>query len=118
LISLAETLLKGGFMSEALISSLIVLVIAIVIFLICREIVCWYWKINQMVILFTSMETKISKIMEINGNLMNMLMLKNGFLNENVICPNCQHKVILELSERIDRKFKCPSCNSSVDMGK
>ncbi len=25
----------------------IILIVAIVIFLICREIICWYWKINK-----------------------------------------------------------------------
>ena len=28
-------------------SELVVLAIAIIIFIVCRELVCWYWKINE-----------------------------------------------------------------------
>ena len=33
--------------------ALVVVFILVVIFLICREIVCWYWKLNQLVQLLT-----------------------------------------------------------------
>jgi len=35
--------------NETLISSLIGLLIVLVVFLICREVVCWYWKLNKIV---------------------------------------------------------------------
>ena len=28
-------------------NTLIALVVALIIFLVCRELVCWYWKINE-----------------------------------------------------------------------
>ncbi|MDP2816090.1 MAG: hypothetical protein Q8O19_05365, partial [Rectinemataceae bacterium] len=37
--------IAGGFVIFA--------VVVIVIFLVCREIICWYWKINQQVALLT-----------------------------------------------------------------
>ncbi len=33
--------------------ALVVLAILILVFLICRELICWYWKINEMVSLLT-----------------------------------------------------------------
>lgn len=52
-----------------LVSLLIFLAVGIVIFLICREIVCWYWKINRMV----DNQEEIIRLLEeisrkINGN--------------------------------------------------
>jgi len=35
--------------NETFISSLIGLLIVLVVFLICREVVCWYWKLNKIV---------------------------------------------------------------------
>ncbi len=35
--------------NETLIGSLIGLLIVLVVFLICREVVCWYWKLNKIV---------------------------------------------------------------------
>jgi hypothetical protein len=37
---------------------------AIIIFLICRELVCWYWKINKIVVL---MEEQNSLLKELVG---------------------------------------------------
>jgi hypothetical protein len=39
--------------SDAIGSILVTLLIIVVIFLICREIICWYWKINQSISLLT-----------------------------------------------------------------
>jgi hypothetical protein len=40
-------------------STLVLLVVIIVVFLICREIVCWYWKITQMVDLLREISAKL-----------------------------------------------------------
>jgi hypothetical protein len=34
---------------NGIMSLLVLLLVCILIFLVCREIVCWYWKINKMV---------------------------------------------------------------------
>lgn len=37
----------GNFMGESLMNMLVGLAIVLLIFLICREIVCWYFKLNK-----------------------------------------------------------------------
>lgn len=39
--------------------ALLALVIAVVIFLVLREIFCWYWKINRMVELLESIDANL-----------------------------------------------------------
>lgn len=43
-------------------SWIIVLLVCILIFLICREIVCWYWKINQSIELQKKILEKLDKM--------------------------------------------------------
>jgi hypothetical protein len=40
---------------------LLVLAIAVVIFLVFREIVLWYWKVNQVVALLKSIDAKLGR---------------------------------------------------------
>jgi hypothetical protein len=42
--------------SDPLLAAVIALAILVVIFLVFREVVCWYWKINRMVELLESIE--------------------------------------------------------------
>jgi len=41
---------------------LFVILILIVVFLVCREIVCWYWKINEMITLMREQNELLKKI--------------------------------------------------------
>ncbi len=43
----------SGSVAGTLGTALVVLVIAIIVFLVFREVVCWYWKINKTVDLLT-----------------------------------------------------------------
>jgi hypothetical protein len=45
-----------------LFSTLILLVIVLVIFIVCREVMCWYWKINQTVIILNEINVKLNEI--------------------------------------------------------
>lgn len=49
---------SSGTMTGTLILSLIVLVI---IFLVCREVFCWYWKINKTISLLTEIRDQLAK---------------------------------------------------------
>jgi len=40
------------------------LLIAVVIFLICREIFCWYWKINGVVSLLERIDSRLAELLE------------------------------------------------------
>jgi len=44
-------------MGEA--NPLIFLIVGIIIFLLCRELMCWYWKINRIVLLLESIDAKL-----------------------------------------------------------
>jgi len=41
---------------------LIVLLVVLVVFLICREIVCWYWKINKQISLLESIDSHLQTL--------------------------------------------------------
>ncbi|EFL50164.1 MAG: hypothetical protein AB7D37_14180 [Desulfovibrio sp.] len=63
-----------GTFGGGLISFLITLAILALIFLVCREIVCWYWKINRAMellerqnLLLERIEAKISAVSGSNG---------------------------------------------------
>lgn len=36
--------------------------IALAIFLICREIICWYWKLNKLVKLLESIDARLARL--------------------------------------------------------
>lgn len=46
----------------ALASLILGLVIAIVIFLICRAIVLWYWRVNEAIALLKSIDEKLGRM--------------------------------------------------------
>lgn len=46
---------------EAFTPMLISLVILLLLFLICREVVCWYWKINARIELLTEIRDLLKK---------------------------------------------------------
>ena len=45
---------------DSLAPLLVLLVITLTLFLICREIVCWYWKINEALITLKAIDEKLS----------------------------------------------------------
>lgn len=58
-----------GTFGGGLVSLLVTLVVVALIFLVCREIVCWYWKINRAVellerqnVLLERIEAKLSAV--------------------------------------------------------
>ncbi|WP_300158346.1 hypothetical protein [Solidesulfovibrio sp.] len=51
-----------GSYGGGLVSLLITLLVLIVIFLVCREIVCWYWKINRAVELLERQNVLLERI--------------------------------------------------------
>lgn len=54
-------------MGTSLASSFIVLFVMIFIFLICRQIVCWYWKINLAIELMQQILAELKKTNERAG---------------------------------------------------
>ena len=48
-------------MLALLVPMFLFLAIVLLIFLICRELVCWYWKINRIVSLLESIDQKLGR---------------------------------------------------------
>jgi len=46
-----------------------ILVISVVVFLICREITCWYWKINKVILLLETIAENTSNEAKENNNI-------------------------------------------------
>ncbi len=49
-------------------SGLLIIIIMIVIFLLCREFFCWYWKINERRDILNSIKNQLNEISEKLGN--------------------------------------------------
>jgi hypothetical protein len=81
---------------------LIALIIAIVVFLICREIVCWYWKINIRVKL---MEDTVAKLKSISKKLNKISEKLDGT------------EVVDEESPSVDAEIDCPNCQKTIPSG-
>jgi len=47
-------------MGQIIVSFLVVFFIAFIVFLILRELMCWYWKINRVITLLESIDYKLS----------------------------------------------------------
>lgn len=45
---------------------IITLVILFAIFMVMRELMCWYWKINEMISLLKDINEKLSKKIDVN----------------------------------------------------
>ncbi len=96
------------------------LVIAIVIFLVCRELVCWYWKINQSVALLTEIRDLLkSQASTAQTSLQSALSVpasRQTVEPESVstgpmgTCPNCSSTIPMS-------SIECPRCKASFGEG-
>ncbi len=114
----------GGNIASGLLVALVVLV---VFFLICRELFCWYWKINQNIALLTEIRDLLT-----GKAALVVASPSAGDVNEVVVksvaprassppavaapagplgtCPNCSTAVPLAAQE-------CPKCKASFGVG-
>ena len=74
-----------------------ILVGIIIIFLICRELVCWYWKINRLIALMEEQNNLFKQFLGLDINIKNKKTLsqteyrgeKDIMLGGKWICGNC-----------------------------
>jgi hypothetical protein len=97
---------------------LITLLILSVIFLFCRELVCWYWKVNHIVALLTEIRDLLAK----NSTHMaspTVAQLASfqteqpttaSIVEADGVCPNC--KAAISLASET-----CPKCQASFVFG-
>ncbi|RPI06458.1 MAG: hypothetical protein EHM64_02945 [Ignavibacteriae bacterium] len=103
-------------------SALAVLLIVFVVFLILRELMCWYWKINKIIVVLESIESKLSHLLTNsargeNSNYQSASEVKiaSSEVDSNkthvdysdsylIKCPNCDNKEIVKRSD-----FKNPA---------
>lgn len=110
-------------MNEGLGNSLgalaIFLIITIVIFLICRELVCWYWKVNQSVALLTEIrdllknqagpaETAMSPVLP--ASVPRQKVPAPAPAGPMGTCPNCSSVIPMS-------SIDCPRCKASFGEG-
>ena len=89
---------RGGEEIGGLITSLLIgILVCGVIFLILREVVCWYWKINQ----------QIALLSEIRDTLMNIAGNKKKPLQVKMIDKKAEEKKVVVSEGR----WICPSCD-------
>jgi hypothetical protein len=72
------------------------IVVVIILFLLCREIICWYYKINERITLQTETNELLKKILEKKGNI-----LENDFLVKNEIKEEIEINNNEQLTEAI-----------------
>ena len=93
-----------------------IIVGVIIVFLICREIVCWYWKINKMVELMEEQNEYLKKYIGKQNKLL-MKIMKN---DESNLDNNEEHenkyniRKCLECGQMYDpsNNIECPNCGS------
>jgi hypothetical protein len=59
----------GSNFIEALVLCLVVCAVLFIIFLIFRELVCWYWKINRAIVLLESINGHLERLSKISRSL-------------------------------------------------
>lgn len=83
--------------------TVIIIALVILVFLVCREIVCWYWKINLSVALLT----EIRDILAANG-FQQAGKISTGKDQTRIgVCPYCTQRISLDCKV-------CPKCNAQV----
>ena len=93
----------------------IFIIVVIIVFLICREVICWYWKINLMVSL--SLETNkhqdtiIKLLQEIRDNSLGSIITKSTSpgANQVTVCSKCSKAYDGNLSGQY-----CSECGSML----
>jgi hypothetical protein len=79
--------------SDSLGSLLVTLIVFLVIFLAAREIMCWYWKINELVGLQKESVDLLRKL-----------------VSRNATCPECKEPIVRGNN-------KCPHCGAELEWG-
>ncbi len=115
LLAVAVTLLPGlshaygpsGDLGFGFVSLIIFVLVLLAIFLLCREIVCWYWKINKAVLLLTEIRDLLQRL---QGSSMRTA---EGATppNPEAYCPTCGRYDAYH--DKFDKLF-CPNCNKYV----
>lgn len=82
---------------HGLINLAVIIFISLIIFLICREIVCWYFKINEIVALLAAMKNLLRNIVSSNqGTGTGQSSPKGQIIDEGNnryrICEHCREK--------------------------
>jgi len=85
--------------------SLIIFFIGLIIFFACREIMCWYWKVNEGVELLTKIENHLS---ELNPNAINSNPKK-------IILNKPKAELGSKSKPKKDSEPNCPGCGKLLD---
>ena len=75
-----------------------ILVAVIIVFLICRELICWYWKINKLVALMEEQNSLLRDVMKTRGSSEN-----SSGTNTNYVSPTPQ--------VNFGETWTCKKCN-------
>lgn len=83
---------------------IIAIIVIIAIFLICREVVCWYWKINERRDILQSINSEISTMKHDNkqNEMISLLRSINSNLSE--IAANTKNQKIVVNNSVVDKK--------------
>ncbi len=95
---------------------IIFLVVCVVVFLVCRELLCWYWKINQSIALLTEIRDllKANRVVAPTSPPLVPLTPPPAMLLEPTgpmgSCPNCSATIPMSSAD-------CPKCKASFGVG-
>ncbi|MDX9979342.1 MAG: hypothetical protein RBU25_04750 [Lentisphaeria bacterium] len=82
------------------------LLIVLLLFLLFRELVCWYWKLNEIVLLLRSIDRKLP------GQ-----STANPAPAREVRCPKCYAAIVLDDASRVSPgKYVCAKCGQRVEV--
>ena len=94
-------------MEKMIVPLVVCLIILIVLFLVLREVACWYWKINERIALQNDTNNLLKKILNQQNITTSQLELSNSG-NKKLFCSSCG-------KEYIDPNATiCESCGSKL----
>lgn len=97
-----------GIEGTNLASLFIILLITIVIFLICRELLCWYWKINQTISILIDIRDSLNHIKKTGlPNNTNVIDIGSTSKDDISYCPICKKNDVY--FDAYNKPF-CPNC--------
>lgn len=97
-------------MEKGIATILVIVIIFLLIFLILREVICWYWKINERITLQKETNQLLKKLIykEVNHIYSTETTLENKEPVGNVFCTNCGHQ------NEFGAEF-CSNCSQRIE---
>lgn len=98
-------------MENAIVTVLVIVVVLLLLFLILREVMCWYWKVNERILLQKETNRLLRKLIdnnESNPKTESTSSVNKEKISKKIFCPYCGH-------ENDIGNEHCLNCNKNLN---